>query len=121
MDIFPPTLKILPRNAWRAWTSLCLGITFALCMAATSKADLVSGHVYGAEGKFQPGDTFKVKNPKGSDIQVRTDQSRDFSVYLDPGRYKVEFRDRDGDFWDAELVSYPQPVRGDIHLKKRGK
>ena len=98
----------------------CLPLLLAACFALPAWADLVSGRVTGAEGKFQPNDSFVVKNADGKVVkQVKTDEFRGFSVFLQPGSYKAEFVDKDKAVWQSPLESYPQPARQDIQFKKK--
>lgn len=91
-----------------------------LFLPAPAMADLVSGRVYGAEGKFQPKDSFEVKDSTGKVLKVvKTDELKAYSVFLQPGSYTVEYKDKDNAIWQAPLQSYPQAARQDIHLTKR--
>jgi hypothetical protein len=95
-------------------------LALALSISVPAKGDLVYGRVYGAEGKFQPRNAFTLKDSTGRTVQeVKTDEYKGYSVFLSPGTYKVEFTDKDNALWVGEIESYPQPVRQDIHLKKR--
>ena len=92
----------------------------ALFFAAPAMADMVSGRVYGAEGKFQPKDSFEVKDSSGKVLKVvKTDELKAYSVFLQPGSYTVEYKDKNNTIWQAPLQSYPQAARQDIHLTKR--
>ncbi len=101
------------------------GIVFVMfastiLVPAPVMADMVSGRVFGAEGKFQPKDSFEVKDSSGKVLKVvKTDESKAYSVFLQPGSYTVEFKDKDNTIWQAPLQSYPQAARQDIHLSKR--
>jgi hypothetical protein len=107
-----PTLGIAARGS--------LLLLLAACFALPARADLVSGRVSGAEGKFQPNDSFVIKNADGRVVkQVKTDEFRGFSVFLQPGSYKAEFVDKEKAVWQAPLESYPQPARQDIQFKKK--
>jgi hypothetical protein len=98
----------------------CLLLLFAACFALPARADLVSGRVSGADGKFQPKDSFVVKNSEGKVVkEVKTDEYKGFSVFLQPGSYKAEFVDKEKNVWQAPLESYPQPARQDIQFKKK--
>ncbi len=98
----------------------CLLLLLAACFALPARADLVSGRVSGAEGKFQPKDSFVVKDSAGKVVkEVKTDEYKGFSVFLQPGTYKVEFVDKDKGVWQAPLQSYPQAARQDVEFKKK--
>jgi hypothetical protein len=98
----------------------CLLLLLAACFALPARADLVSGRVSGAEGKFQPKDSFVVKDADGKKVkEVKTDEYKGFSVFLQPGTYKAEFVDKEKKVWQAPLESYPQPARQDIEFKKK--
>ncbi len=91
-----------------------------LFLATPVMADMVSGRVNGAEGKFQPKDSFAVKDSSGKVVKVvQTDEFKAYSVFLQPGSYTVEYKDKDNTIWQAPLQSYPQAARQDIHLTKR--
>ncbi len=91
-----------------------------LFLATPVMADMVSGHVNGAEGKFQPKDSFTVKDSSGKVVKVvKTDEYKAYSVFLQPGSYTVEYKDKDNSIWQAPLQSYPQAARQDIQLTKR--
>lgn len=97
-------------------------LLIAACFALPARADLVSGRVSGAENKFEAKDTFVVKDSTGKVVkEVKTDQYKGFSVFLQPGSYQVEFVDKDKKVWQATLESYPQPARQDIELKMKKK
>jgi hypothetical protein len=90
--------------------------------ALPARADLVSGRVSGADDKFEAKDTLVVKDSTGKVVkEVKTDEFKGFSVFLQPGTYTVEFVDKDKKVWEAELESYPQPSRQDVELKPRKK
>lgn len=113
----PGTLR---NQTWVKLRSICLTIIVAAVFAIPAKGDMVYGRVFGTEGKFQPGDSFTVKDSTGRTIkEVKTDERKGFSVFLSPGSYKVEFKDKDKATWEGQIESYPQPARQDIHLKKR--
>ena len=98
----------------------CLLFLLAACFALPARADLVSGRVSGADGKFQPKDSFVVKDGEGRKVkEVKTDEYKGFSVFLQPGTYQAEFVDKDKKVWQAPLESYPQPARQDIEFKKK--
>jgi len=98
----------------------CLLFLLAACFAFPARADLVSGRVSGAEGKFEAKDSFVVKDSGGKVVkEVKTDEYKGFSVFLQPGSYKAEFVDKDKKVWQAPLVSSPQPARQDIEFKKK--
>ncbi len=107
------------RGLW-SWAALLGLLLLSLSVALPARADLVSGRVAGADGKFQPKDSFVVKNADGKVVkQVKTDEYKGFSVFLQPGTYKAEFVDKDKTVWEAPLESFPQPARQDITLKKK--
>jgi hypothetical protein len=114
--------RIVPRgkSPVQSLAVQCCLLLLAASFALPARADLVSGRVSGAEGKFEPKDTLVVKNSDGKVVkEVKTDEYKGFSVFLQPGSYKVEFVDKDKVVWESTLESYPQPARQDIELKKR--
>jgi hypothetical protein len=111
------------RSAEAGRTSLlivCMALVMMAAAAVSARADMVYGRVYGAEGKFQPKDSFTVKDASGKVVkQVKTDDLKAYSVFLAPGSYIVEYVDNTKGVWKAPLDSYPQAARQDIHLTKR--
>ncbi len=89
-------------------------LAFVLCFAIPTRADLVSGHVYGPNGELLPNRSFTIQETKG---QFNTDASGNFTVSLDPGHYTV--RPTNDDSLEGSITSYSQPVQQDIHLGKR--
>ena len=110
-----------PVGRVRRFAGIALALLMAtLFLAAPAMADMVSGRIYGAEGKFQPKDSFEVKDSSGKVVKVvKTDEFKAYSVFLSPGSYTVEYKDKDNALWQAPLESYPQAARQDIHLTKR--
>ncbi len=100
------------------WTVIPLALALVLCLAVAVEAGMVYGRVYGAEEAFRPGDTFLLKRGDGSVIEVKTDESRGYSVIIEPGVYKVEFI-KDGNVWESFIRSFSGPIRQDIHLERR--
>lgn len=97
-------------------------VLMAVSFALPARGDLVSGRVSGAADKFEAKDSFVVKDSTGKVVkEVKTDEYKGFSVFLQPGSYKVEFVDKDKKVWEATLDSYPQPARQDIELKSKKK
>jgi hypothetical protein len=112
-----------PPSAAFHWARKCgLLLLVGVCFVLPARADLVSGRVSGAENKFEARDTFVVKDSTGKVVkEVKTDEYKGFSVFLQPGSYQVEFVDKDKKVWQATLESYPQPARQDIELKRKNK
>src|SRR5687767_6679615 len=98
--------------------SLCLMIGFTLCFPATTRADVVSGQVYGADGMVVTNQTFRVLKDGTTVVTTfRTDESGNFSVLLEPGAYRV--RREGNDDAEGDIRGYPQPVRQDVRLRRR--
>ncbi len=95
----------------------CLAIALALCFAADVRADVVSGQVYGVDGKVAAKQPFRVLKGDAVAITFTTDESGYFSVYLDPGAYKV--RPQGKDDAEGDINGYPQPARQDVRLRRR--
>src|SRR5215831_6628694 len=70
------------------WTRIGLGLVAVLCIVVSAWADFVSGRVFGPDGKTLPNATFTAENG-GKRVTFRTDNSGNFSVYLEPGTYTV--------------------------------
>lgn len=105
------------RTVWNRWwvigIGLCLATVPALCLPGPADAGLVSGRVSDATGKFQLGSTFNVRTADGKIVPVNTDNTGTYRVFLPPGIYTVEFPDGR----KAEILSHPEPIKQDIHLK----
>jgi hypothetical protein len=106
------------RVSWKSIRKAQLGIGVALaiilCFATSTRADLVSGHVYGPDGNPLLNTTIVVELGNNRSTQFRTDAKGNFSVYLDPRRYAVH---TDDNRYKGEIQSYSQPVQQDIHLR----
>lgn len=100
------------------WAAITLALSLLLCLTVAVEAGMVYGRVYGAEEAFKPGDTFLLTKKNGSVIKVKTDDSRSYSVIIEPGVYKVEFI-KGGMVWETFIQSFSGPVRQDIYLKRR--
>lgn len=107
---------------YRPAVKYSLLLLMAACFTLPARADLVSGRVSGAADKFVAKASFVVKDSTGKVVkEVKTDEYKGFSVFLQPGSYTVEFVDKDKKVWEATLDSYPQPARQDIELKLKKK
>ena len=100
---------------------LCVASLFALMLPTTTKADFVSGRVFGPDGKVLPSSSFVVESAKGEAAKFKTDASGSFSIYLDPGKYTVHRLqgDKPDNSLEGTIASYPQAAEEDIHLKKK--
>ncbi|GEM_PF-5733224 len=103
-------------RAW--WTLVPLVLGLILCLSVTVEAGMVYGRVYGAEDVFKGGDAFELEKKGGKTIEVKTDESRGYSIILEPGIYRVRFK-RDGTLWEAWIQSSSGSLRQDIHLKRK--
>src|SRR5262249_60324976 len=96
-----------------------VGVFFLLCFAIQAKADQVYGRVF-VDNKPQLGKSLVVKDSSDKKIKdVKTDDYGGYSVFLPPGTYRVGVTENNV-VWEGTIESFPQPVRRDIHLKKRG-
>src|SRR6266568_4618748 len=78
------------RGTRTIWVSLFLGMAVTLCIPNIAKSDAVSGRVYGLDGKPKDNTTFTATPVAGGEaVEFKSDASGNFSVYLEPGRYKV--------------------------------
>jgi hypothetical protein len=98
------------------WTRTCLGIAVVLCLVVSAWADFVSGRVFGPDGRILPNATFTAENA-GQNVNFATDNSGNFSVYLEPGTYTVH--PSADNTVEGVIHGYPQSATEDIHLKKR--
>ena len=115
-DAFMPTNGNLQTNQRSALAALWILIAFVFYSPIPTRADAISGKVYGPDGQILKSRSFTVVTPRGP-VEFSTDDSGNFSVYLDPGRYTV--RPKDDATLEGLVTSYPQPAREDIHLKKK--
>ncbi len=98
------------------WTRIWLGIAVVLCLVVSAWADFVSGRVLGPDGKVMPNATLRAEN-KENTVSFTTDNSGNFSVYLEPGTYTVH--SSADNTVEGVIHGYPQSATEDIHLKKR--
>ncbi len=103
----------LCRQIGATWLGICLMMVLAFCFPTRSEAGLVYGHVSDEKGKLRPGDTFSVQVSAEKVVKVKTDEQGNYRVFLPPGIYTVEFPDGR----KAEILSHPEPLKQDIHLK----
>jgi hypothetical protein len=105
------------RTGWHKlrFTGAGIALTATLAFFGPIPADagLVSGRVSDEKGKFQAGGTFSVKVSADKLVKVKTDEQGNYRVFLPPGIYTIEFPDNR----TAEILSRPEPIRQDIHLK----
>lgn len=97
-------------------TRIGLGLVIVLCLVISAWADFVSGRVFGPDGKTLPNAKFTAELG-GNKINFATDNSGNFSVYLDPGTYTVH--PAADSSVEGIIHGYPQSATEDIHLKKR--
>ena len=96
-----------------------LTVVAALLVPAATGAHLVTGKVKGGGYKADRDTLFIFKADSAVAVDtVRASDSRDFARVLAPGRYRVEFRDKHGVLWTADLVAEEEPVRVSIQLHK---
>ncbi len=121
IDISGPSRRAQPGNTGTTWAGRLFAIAFTLWLPMSANADFVSGRVYDPGGSVLPNATFVVETGKGEAVNFKTDESGNFSVYLEPGRYTVHpVRDGKPDpSLEGIVESYPQSAHQDIRLKKR--
>ena len=113
-----PARASRPQDARAQRAKLCLIVGLALCFPTVVTADVVSGQVYDPAGALLANQTFRVLGE--GDVEVAkftTDASGHFSVYLQPGAYRV--RRQDADDLEGGIKSSPQPARQDVRMTKR--
>jgi len=111
-----PAWGIHLRSKRTRWTRLCLAIAFVLCLTVFARADIVSGRVFGPDGKIlTSAASFYVETRNGR-VDFSTDGSGNFSVYLDVGTYTVHSTDNT---LVGTIHGYSQSAREDIHLRKQ--
>jgi hypothetical protein len=101
----------------KKWKIVSLSFAIVLYFVISAEAGMVYGHLYGAEGYFQPSDTFTLTEEKGNRFSVTTDENKGYSINIPPGIYKVEFK-KGGNVWEAWIQSLPDAVGQDIYLQK---
>lgn len=106
-------LEIGSKMSWGVRAAIVLTAALALCRPDPVGAGLVTGRVHDEKGVFQPGATFSVKVSADKIVKVQTDQGGNYRVFLPPGIYTIEFPDKR----TAEILSRPEPIKQDIHLK----
>lgn len=106
-------LKIGSRVSWGARTAILLTAIPAFFRPDPVGAGLVTGRVHDEKGAFQPGATFSVKVSADKIVKVKTDEEGNYRIFLPPGIYTVEFPDKR----TGEILSRPEPIKQDIHLK----
>ena len=113
-----PALASRPQNARAQRAKLCLVIGLALCFPTAVTADVVSGQVYDPAGVLLTNQTFRVLGEGDAVVATfTTDASGHFSVFLQPGAYRV--RRQGADDMEGEIKSLPQPARQDVRLTRR--
>jgi hypothetical protein len=112
-----PSYRCYPQWICTKWRIVCLVFTLILCFTISAEAGMVYGHLYGAEGYFQPSDTFTLTDEKGNRFSVTTDENKGYSITIPPRIYKVEFK-KGGAVWEAWIQSLPDAVGQDIYLQK---
>lgn len=105
-------LKTRSTMSWSVRAAIVLTAILAIFRPDPAEAGLVSGRVSDERKQFQPGGTFSVKAADKS-VKVTTDKSGNYRVFLPPGIYTIEFPDKR----TAEILSRPEPITQDIHLK----
>jgi hypothetical protein len=98
---------------WSVRAAIMLAAILAIFRPDLAGAGMVTGHVHDERGLFQPGATFSVKVSADKLVKVKTDGKGDYRVFLQPGIYTVEFPDKR----TTEILSRPEPIKQDIHLK----
>jgi Carboxypeptidase regulatory-like domain len=97
---------------------LCVVIGLALCFPTEVRAEVVSGQVYDPDGVLLTNQTFRVLGEQDTVVATfTTDGSGYFSVYLQPGAYRV--RRQGSDDSEGEIKGHPQPARQDVRLTRR--
>jgi hypothetical protein len=98
--------------------TLCLAVAAVLWFSTPVLADVVYGRVYIGD-QPQGSKTLALRDSNNNPAHVLvTDGNGNFSVFLAPGTYRIEFNEN-GATWVGTIESYPQPAHQDIYLKKR--
>ncbi len=109
-EILPSGRRILPSR-------LALTLPLLLCLTVSAWADFVSGRVFDPNQKPVPNMAFTADDGKGHQVTFKTDNSGNFSVYLDPGTYQVH--PSADQTLAGQVRGYPQSTQEDIHLEKK--
>jgi hypothetical protein len=116
--ILAPTQASHLRSALAHTVKLCLVIGLALFLPTEVRAEVVSGQVYDPDGVLLTNQTFRVLGEQDAVVATfTTDGSGYFSVYLQPGTYRV--RRQGADDAEGEIKGHPQPARQDVRLTRR--
>ena len=104
-------------DAPRKCATLCITLALVFCSAIAAWADLVSGRVYDPDGNVVKSASLEVVKGDAVVNTFTTDGSGNFTVYLEPGTYRVRMKGQAS--LEGTIQGYQQPVRQDIRLQKR--
>ena len=113
-----PTQASRLHSALAQTAKLCLVVGLALCFPTAVTAEVVTGQVYDPDGVLLTNQTFRVLGEQDTVVATfTTDESGYFSVYLQPGAYRVRRQGTDDS--EGEIKGHPQPARQDVRLTRR--
>ena len=99
---------------------MCLAYSISF-ISTTANAATVYGHIYCSKDMNCTQNTFILLIYEDNRLinRVRTDNKRNYRVFLDPGSYEVKM-DIKGKSWGTTIRSSSNPIRQDIypHLMK---
>lgn len=94
--------------------AICLGFAFGF-LSKDINAATVYGHIHCSKDMECPQKiTLSIYKDNKLIKKVRTDNRKDYMVFLDPGEYKVKI-DLKGEPWEANIRSSSNPIRQDIY------
>jgi len=94
---------------------MCLA-SYILFLSQTANAATVYGHIYCSQDMNCPQKTFTLLIFEGNQLinRVRTDNKRNYRVFLNPGSYEVKMNIK-GKSWGTTIRSSSNPIRQDIY------
>jgi hypothetical protein len=114
----PEKLRGLQRRKSKAATLtlviLILAIAHLACFELCADAGIVYGRVYKADGQVESRGHLVFLNSGQHQAVI---ENGSYRIFLPEGVYRVQLGGRE--CW-AEIVSYPRPMRQDIHLECQG-
>jgi len=101
---------------WRQGLLLGLVLSAAAILLVVAKADagIVYGRVYRADGQVESRGHLVFLNSGEHQALI---ENGSYRIFLPEGVYRVQLGGRE---CRAEIVSYPRPMRQDIHLECKG-
>lgn len=96
------------------WVIVILAIAHLPCFELSADAGIVYGRVYRGDGQVESRGHLVFLNSGEHQAAI---ENGSYHIFLPEGVYRVQLGGRE--CW-AEIVSYPRPMRQDIHLECKG-